>query len=70
MNTDKKVKVIAKSETVTCVLDLNIKYIKSGDYILNKIQLEGKSFKVDPLSGLSLQLDNYFGGANLEYNIP
>ena len=55
---------------MACMLDLNLKYVESGDDILNKIQLEGKCFKVDPLSGLSLQLDNYFGGVNLEYNIP
>ena len=52
------------------MLQLNLKYVKNGDDIINKMPLEGKTFKVDSVSGLSLQLDNYFGGANLEYNIP
>lgn len=28
-----------------------------------------KSFKVDPLDGLSLKLDNYYGGVNLKYEL-
>lgn len=70
MDADKNVKVIAKSETQTCVLNLNLKSIQNVKDIVDKASLKDKSFKVDSVSGLQLQLDQYFGGANLEYKLP
>lgn len=62
--------VTAKSETQTCILNLNLKAIPNANDIVDKISLKDKSFKVDSVSGLNLQLDQYFGGANLEYKLP
>jgi hypothetical protein len=65
VDADKNVKVTAKSETQTCMLNLNLKSIQNAKDIVDKVSLKDKSFKVDSVSGLQLQLDQYFGGANL-----
>lgn len=51
-------------------MQLNLKLSADSNNIANKIPLEGKSFKVDPIKGLQIPLDSYFGGSDLDYKIP
>lgn len=67
---DKVVQVTAKSTSQVCSLTLNLKSIPNNDDIVNKKPLDGQNFKIDQITGLEIQLDDYFGGSNLEYSIP
>lgn len=51
-------------------MQLNLKLSADINNIAKKIPLEGKSFKVDPVKGLQIPLDSYFGGSDLDYKIP
>lgn len=70
MKADQSIKVTAKSKTQQCSLQLNLKLAADVNNIAKKIPLEGKSFKVDPVKGLQIPLDTYFGGSDLDYKIP
>lgn len=67
---DQSIKITAKSTTQECSLQLSLKLSADSNNIVKKIPLEGKSFKVDPVKGLQIPLDSYFGGSDLDYKIP
>lgn len=52
LNADKIVKVSAKSTNQICELTLNLKSIVNNDDIVNKMPLDGQSFKIDQITGL------------------
>ena len=41
--------------------------MEDSSEIVHKKEFSAESYMVDPTLGLSLNLKNYFGGANLEY---
>lgn len=44
--------------------------MEDSSNIVNKMPFEKQVFKVDPVAGLKIKLDDYFGGADLEYTLP
>ena len=62
--------LVAQSQEVQCFVNVKLILTEDIDVIVHKQEIARKSFKVDPQKGLTLKLDNYFGGANLRYSIP
>lgn len=62
--------VVAESQEVSCMVKVKLVLLQDVEVIVHKQNLAAKSFKVDPQRGLTLNLDDYFGGANLRYSIP
>lgn len=63
------INVVATSTTKTCKISLDIRFVDSSTTIVNKKSIEDSTYKVDPTTGLTLNLKEYYGGANLKYDI-
>ncbi len=69
VNQDKIVNVLATSEGKVCNLKINLKYSENDKTIVNKQDISTKSFKIDPIKGLNVALDDYYAGADLSYKV-
>lgn len=69
VTTDQIINVVATSTSQTCKVSLDVRFVNSTTAIVNKQSIEDSSYKVDPTTGLNLNLKEYYGGANLKYNI-
>lgn len=50
-------------------MKINIRYSENDDAIVNKQDISTKSFKIDPINGLNVALDDYYAGADLSYQV-
>ena len=69
IKTDQQIKVTATSAAKKCTTTFDIQHADSSTGIVNKQTLEGSNFKVDPTTGLYLNLKDYYGGPNLRYMV-
>ncbi len=62
---DQNIIITASSTKKRCQVRLDVKYVQDSTGIIDKKSMEDGSFKVDPTSGLTLNLKDYYGGSNL-----
>ena len=61
--------ITATSQAETCQVKVEVQFVKDSSVIIDKKHLEDSSYSVDPTSGLTLNLKNYYGGSNLQYKL-
>lgn len=69
VSTNQIINVVATSTAKTCKISLDVRFVDSNTSIVNKQSIEDSSYKVDPTTGLDLNLKDYYGGVNLKYDI-
>lgn len=67
INESKKLNISGKSTSINCMVEVEVNLLKTLDNITQKDSFTDRSFSVDPQSGLSINLDHYYGGANLKF---